>query len=220
MTSLIAPDPHPATPLSASVQLSRFELLAIRRSTQVILDVHAHLSFDAWRAAVIRETAVAVGADSGMFVMRADDVRTSILTQDISRIEEYVPRVKEFDSRLDLWGRQLRFTAWSRAMLWGRHLHEMKRSTYYNEFIRPIRGFDTIGLTVPASATGELANLNWFHGSERGIPFGARGLAIVSLLEPAFRVGVALAVTAHRLTSQPHRTKNELGMRRLIYPPL
>jgi hypothetical protein len=133
-----------------SIHLSRFELLAIRRASHVMLDVAAYLGFDEWRAAVVKETVNALGADSGMFVMRADDARTSIITQDISRIDEYVPRVKDFDSRLDLWGRQLRFVTWCRAMLWGRHLHEMKRSTYYNEFIRPIHGFDTIGLTVPA----------------------------------------------------------------------
>jgi len=183
--------------LARGIHMSASDIVKVRSAMHVLLSGPTFDSLDAWRSAVLRETVTLLGADSAMFMLRSADGQGSMVVQDIPRIDEYIPRTNEFEPRIRLWDRQLTHVVWSRAMLWGRLLPDMKTSTYYNEFIRAVRGFDTVGLTVPIGESGELANLNWAHATERGIPFGDRGLALIALIEPAFRAGVAMALTSH-----------------------
>ena len=170
------------------------ELSALHDATQILLTPHEFSSSEEWRAASLRGVARVVGADLGMFITRGRNGETSITSDGLPRTDEYIPRVSGFDARLRLFNRQMQLITWSRASLWHRHLEEMRRSSYYQDYIRPIRGFDTIGLTVARGADGGIVSLHLNHDTERGTPFGDRGLALLRLLEPAFRTGVALGL--------------------------
>jgi DNA-binding CsgD family transcriptional regulator len=86
----------------------------------------------------------------------------------------------------------------------------MFRSEYYLDFVRPLRGFDTIGLTVSVDKEGSLATFHLHHASERGVRFGERGLALLRLIEPAFRVGVSLSLSGSAPTPLHRRRARDL----------
>ena len=57
-----------------------------------------------------------------------------------------------------------------------------------------MRAFDSIGVTVEVPRSGTLTSIQLNHDSLRGARFGRRGIALLRLLEPAFRVGIASAL--------------------------
>jgi DNA-binding CsgD family transcriptional regulator len=95
-------------------------------------------------------------------------------------------------------------------------LAEFYGSAYYNEWMKSIRAFDAIGLTVlpdprrrPAYET--VAQLLLHHERERGARFGPRGRAILDLLLPAFRAGVDAQRRLHALRSDLGRLLDATG---------
>lgn len=168
------------------------EYAALQRAMRVMLTPAAYPDFDAWRRDVRMITCELLGADNGMFVVRTK-AATSI-DSDLPRVQEYVPRSDPFDSRIRLWDRQVEQVVWNRPSLWGKFLPEMLRSSYYAEWVRPIRAFHTIGLSVIADTTNTLISLHLTREREREAGFGERGLMLLGLLEPAFRCGAATAL--------------------------
>lgn len=151
-----------------------------------------------------------LGADMGFFMYRSGTGVTDTVEQDIPRVEEYPTRVLSFALRLRLWERQQQQCVWSRPTLWGRHLQEMYRSEYYLDYVRALRGFDTVGLTVPIDKSGGLATFHLFHDSERGVRFGERGLELLRLIEPSFRVGVSLSLKGPTGASQTSQKRADI----------
>ncbi|MDB4891349.1 MAG: response regulator transcription factor [Gemmatimonadetes bacterium] len=176
------------------IYLSAADVTAFRVSIRALLTPDAHSDIDAWRMAVLRDVERFVGADLGAFMIWPAGSKPSLLSDGITRAEEYIPRVSTFDVRFRLFARQEELVVWSRASLWGRHFGEMCRSAYYQEWVIPVRAFDAIGLTIPLPGTNGHASLNIHHDSPRATRFGDRGLTLLSLLEPAFRTGMALAL--------------------------
>jgi len=164
---------------------------SVQAAIRVLLTPGAFESLDAWRRAVNRATRPLLDADMATFLLALGTTRSAV-SEEIGRIGEYVPQLTPLATQTRLLQRAQQLVVCDRESLWGLHLPEMLRSAYYNEFVRPIRAFDGINLTV---AGGDLyATLHFNHERERGPRFGARGLALLWLLEPAFRVGSRLAV--------------------------
>lgn len=178
--------------MSSGLHLRREELNAIHEGMTDLLTPGAHPTLDAWRTASLRSVGRALGADWGGFIVRDSRV-VEALAPENPRVVEYIPRSDPFDRQIGLWQRQTKLVVWSRPMLWGKHLTAMYRSPYFNEFARPVRAFDTIGLTVHDPGQ-PLTSLHFMHGSPLGKKFGDRGLALLRLLEPAMRVGAAAAL--------------------------
>jgi len=179
---------------SAGIFLSCAELRGVRDASQILLSPGEYQDRDEWRSIALRAVMNCLGADMGFFMYRSGAGVTDTIEQDIPRVDEYPARVLSFALRLGLWERQQEQCVWSRPTLWGRHLREMFKSEYYVDYVKALRGFDTVGLTVPIDKMGGLATFHLFHGSERGVRFGERGLALLRLIEPSFRVGVSLSL--------------------------
>ena len=197
-------------PTGTGMFFSSAELNGVRQASQVLLSPGEYANQDAWRADALRSVIDCLRADQGFFMYRSSSGEAHSVHQDIPRADEYPGRVVQFATRLRLWERQQELTVWSRPLLWRRHLGEMMQSEYYLDFVRPLRGFDTIGLTVPIDKEGGLATFHLHHASERGVRFGERGLALLRLIEPAFRTGVSLSLGARAPTSPGPRTTVDL----------
>jgi DNA-binding CsgD family transcriptional regulator len=178
--------------MSIILHLGPEEQRALQTALADLLFPAAQPSFDAWRGAVNASVSRILGADSAGFVVRAPNVLESY-SAETPRFVEYIERSDPHDRAIRLWSRQESLVVWSRPLLWGRHLAAMYRSSYYHDYVKQLRGFDTIGVTVRSRADAPLASLHFWHESERGIRFGDRGLAILRMIEPAFRAGLQSA---------------------------
>lgn len=175
------------------MRLSRHEQEELQHVLRVLLTAGNHDTFDDWRDAVNAAMKPLLGADLAAFVCFTDEA-AHMHSSDIARIDEYVPLTAAMDARIGLWERQRQQVVWNRRSLWGTHLEEMRRSEYYHDFIRPIRAFDTIGLTVELPASRRLASLHLCHDTEKGTRFGQRGIALLNLIAPVFRAGIGGAL--------------------------
>jgi DNA-binding CsgD family transcriptional regulator len=88
--------------------------------------------------------------------------------------------------------RSLSIDVWSRCALWG--AAELRHSEYYNDFARPNRLLDAMGISARARA--ERVRVSFISTrAVRGRTAGARRLGLLELLLPAFRTGVALSMS-------------------------
>lgn len=178
--------------MSERLSLRKEELTALHEGMTDLLTPAAHEDLYAWRSSFVRSIGTALGADWGLSVIRDPRVVESF-SPDKPRAVEYIGRSEPFEREIAIWQRQAELGVWNRPMLWGKYLEAMYRSSYYNEFARPLRAFDTIGLTIH-QAGQPLTSLHFMHQSPRGRKFGKRGLMLLKLLEPAMRVGSAAAL--------------------------
>lgn len=180
--------------MSGSLHLRGDDLRAMHHAMGVLLQPSVHATLNAWRAEVNRSVQRAVGADNGLFVIRAPGI-DEVFSEEQPKYSEYVPASTPWDTKIGLWQRQEALVVWSRPILWGKYLRDMYRSAYYHDFVKIVRGFDTIGLSIRVSPSAPLSSIHVMHGSERGMRFGERGLSMLRLLEPPFRVGMTAALS-------------------------
>jgi DNA-binding CsgD family transcriptional regulator len=82
----------------------------------------------------------------------------------------------------------------TREQIWGPMLEDYYRSAYYNEYIRSIRAFDAIGMSVPApgdiTASTIGHHLLCHHDRPHPEGFGPGALPLLEMLYPAFEAGI------------------------------
>jgi DNA-binding CsgD family transcriptional regulator len=158
--------------------------------------------FDDWSEASSESLRQLLGADKATFAISEGGHlhdRSEVIPQ--SALREYIQRYLVGD-KFGLLTRSLAFGAFNRELAWGARRREILRSPYWNELVRPTKAFDTIGLTATINSSAGLANLQFYHDKETGPTFGARGLAIVRAVYPAFAAGCRSWVAIHYYSQQ------------------
>jgi DNA-binding CsgD family transcriptional regulator/PAS domain-containing protein len=161
--------------------------------------------FDDWSREASEGLRRLLGGDKTTFVITGRGQlhnQSQVIPQ--PAVREYIERYLVGD-KFGLLTRSLAFGAFNRELVWGTHRKEILRSSYWHELVRPAKAFDTIGLSATVQTAAELANLQFYHDQESGPTFGARGLAILRAVYPAFASGcrswAALQGYAQQLSS-------------------
>jgi DNA-binding CsgD family transcriptional regulator len=188
---LVSPEPsrHETDELSP-IAFTRREQDALRASFAILLSPLDAIDANAWRSDVARTLAGLLGADRAVFqldlpgtpVLYSEDYRKSTL-------DDYVNHYHAIDvgrKRRDALG----IEAWNRWLLHGRDLRKFWESEIHRDFLVPNKILDSMGLTVKVRGAASPASV-FFHSEKLGRPeFGERGVALLSMLLPAFKAGV------------------------------
>jgi DNA-binding CsgD family transcriptional regulator len=146
-----------------------------------------------WESQVVSGAMELLGADKCMLVIpRGGPFQPTWRNYDAEQLRAYPAAVARLDRKLHFWRRHAQLRVYDRQALWRGVEDVYYRSSYYNEHIVPARCYDAIGLAAcigvrPSENT--VAKLLMHHDSPRGRTFGARGLALLRLLYPAFNAG-------------------------------
>jgi DNA-binding CsgD family transcriptional regulator len=171
------------------VRLSSRQIRELHRVGGILASPLAFESIDAWRCSITAQTKPLIGADLVSFLLPTATTPVLSHEQWTAAAGDY-PRLKaELDVRYGLRERELQLRVWNRDLLWKGWLDELYASPYYNEFIRPLKCFDALAMTVNVPGSVLNATLYCHHESERGRRFGAHGLGLLDVLYPAFAAG-------------------------------
>lgn len=184
----------------AALSLNSRDVRRLQHAAGILASPLAFATTDDWRRAVTAEIKPLLGADLASFLLPT--AATPMMSEDQlpTSVHEY-PRIKsELDARFGFPRRELELRVWSRDLLWASWLEELYGGWYYNEYIRPLRCFDAVAMTVDVPGSALNAALYCHHERETGPRFGARGLAVLGILYPAFAAGTRAVATfdAHR----------------------
>ncbi|MFL5639575.1 MAG: response regulator transcription factor [Gemmatimonadaceae bacterium] len=101
--------------------------------------------------------------------------------------------------KYDVFQRTEDLGAWTRSTLWGKHIGDFLRSSYYHEFARPLHSLDGVGVSMVMG--GMHVGLQLHRDSIRGGGCGVRELALLRLLLPSFEVGLGIAMAYFRVSN-------------------
>ena len=175
-------------------------------------------SVDGWRAAVTRSIKPLIDADMATFQLPVAGGRT-FYTEDVDAElvnARYVPLADPIHRKFQLWHKQVELGVWNRSVLFGPHIRTLYQSAYYEEFLLPLRAYDSIGLTVPLPTFPD-ATLYFHHESPHGRRFGRRGLSLLRLLRDAFSAGVTLQLSMAAQRSSLVRVLDEVSDAVLLF---
>lgn len=193
-----------------SVVLSSFDLRQLAVAIELLVSPADHDTLDGWRRAVNRQLGGMLGADSMGFMMPVvDGLYLFSEEHDPAELAKY-PGLLPPPMRdgTPLWTRFLQLGTGTLAQTYGRDFDLYTGGAYYNEFAAPNGAHDTLMTAFALDglhewACGELppiAALQFWHQDPAGRKFGAREVALLGAVLPAFRAGVqaALAIGGER----------------------
>jgi DNA-binding CsgD family transcriptional regulator len=163
---------------------------ALRAAFAVLLSPLDSIDAQTWRGEVGRTLCDLLGADRSSFQLEMPGVPL-LYSEDYSQstLDAYVDYYKDIDigrQRRDALGAEV----WNRWLLHGRDLRNFWESEIHRDFLVPNRILDSMGLTVKVRGASMPATL-FFHRDKPGTAeFGERGVALLSMLLPAFKAGV------------------------------
>ncbi|MGH7604298.1 MAG: response regulator transcription factor [Gemmatimonadaceae bacterium] len=171
-----------------SLALSSTETKLLQSALRVLAAPLAYPDLPSWSAVATQHCAAFLRADQALFgLMRSD---TMIVFGHGAYTSEAVQSYTEYYWRHDFVLTERRFQlgreTYHRDMLY--RPGEMQRDPVYNEWSRPNRFCDTIGMSVEAT-NPTLAGIHFYHDTETG-EYRARGVELLDLLLPAFKVGI------------------------------
>lgn len=158
----------------------------------------AAASFEHWLAEVNRSLKELIGADKAAFMFPPEGgiVRASSDEFASPALESYMrDHLPQIERRWNTRTRTVKLQVFNRRLLYGEHLREMYRSSYYNELVLPTRAFDAIGMALALESPSKVVNLLLHHDRPTGRRFGSRALDLLRLVYPAFCSGVHVART-------------------------
>ena len=191
MSSLTRPEltrlrPEELTPIGFTER----EQDALRAAFAVLLSPLDSIDAQTWRGEVGRTLCDLLGADRSSFQLEMPGIPL-LYSEDYpqSTLDAYVDYYKDIDigrQRRDALGAEV----WNRWLLHGRDLRSFWESEIHHDFLVPNRILDSMGLTVKVRGASMPATL-FFHRDKPGTAeFGERGVALLSMLLPAFKAGV------------------------------
>lgn len=171
---------------------------------QALLSPLEYAHVDDWRRTVNDRMRALLGADMASFLLTVEGARRLYSCELPHYAEEFPDLVDPLDKKFDVWRRHVELGVCNRETLWRPFRDRYYRSSYYNDFVVPMRSFDYVGMSIPLNGTpsgSSVASLLFHHERETGPKFGERGLSLLRIAFPAFKAGVR---TLARL--QQHRT--------------
>jgi DNA-binding CsgD family transcriptional regulator len=191
MSSLTRPQvTRPTSEDITPIGFTRREQDALRAAFAVLLSPLDSIDAQTWRGDVARCLSDLLGADRAAFQLEMPGIPL-LYSEDYPQatLDAYVDYYKDIDvgrQRRDALGAEV----WNRWLLHGRDLRNFWESEIHRDFLVPNRILDSMGLTVKVRGASMPASL-FFHREKPGTAeFGERGVALLSMLLPAFKAGV------------------------------
>jgi len=163
---------------------------ALRAGLAVLLSPLDSIDAQTWRGEVGRTLCDLLGADRSSFQLELPGIPL-LYSEDYPQttLDAYFDYYKDIDigrQRRDALGAEV----WNRWLLHGRDLRNFWESEIHHDFLVPNRILDSMGLTVKVRGASMPATL-FLHSDKPGsAEFGERGVALLSMLLPAFKAGV------------------------------
>ena len=172
------------------IGFSQREQDALRAAFAVLLSPLDFVDAETWRGEVGRALCDLLGADRSSFQLEMPGIPI-LYSEDYlqATLDAYVDYYRDIDigrQRRDALGAEV----WNRWLLHGRDLRDFWESEIHQDFLVPNRILDSMGLTVKVRGASMPATI-FFHRDKPGTAeFGERGVALLSMLLPAFKAGV------------------------------
>ena len=166
----------------------------IATSLSLLVSPAAYADADSWRCAAARDLCCLIGADAALIAMEGGGPAAfHAIDLDSGIVRAYEDHYASVDLGIAR-QRSLSIDVWCRRDLW--KAAELHRSEYYNDFARPNRLHDALGIAAFVGSRRIRISLLCTRMASARESNAAR-LRLLELVLPAFRTGVALSMTAH-----------------------
>ena len=197
-----------------TLTLTTHEQKLLTSCLDVLLSPFAYESHGAWRRDVCRALKQLLGAEQATFVFDLPNEETFFSEEiDATVLQTYPASIRPLDQKWDVSARHTELGVYNRRLLWGPHYAAFLRSEYYNDYLRPNRALDAIGLAYAPDnrpQIGRMPNII-LHQSDREEPFGDRELELLRIVYPAFRTIAHLLQTLSASAPQLIRLLDGMG---------
>jgi len=197
-----------------TLSLSHSDQSLLAAATRALVSPLVQPTFEHWLREVNHTVKEVLWADKAsiMFPLSNGDVRTASDEFPAKVLVDYArERLPDQERRWGIRRRSVALGAWSRRLIYGTQLKALYRSEYYNEYLVPNGAFDAVGLTTALDSPDQVVNLYFHHDRPTGRRFGARGLALLRMLYPAFKAGVQASRTLFQQRDLIERLTDALG---------
>jgi DNA-binding CsgD family transcriptional regulator len=164
----------------------------VQAAIRTLLVCEPHRSLTDWRLAAHRAVRLLVDGDMAMSYMGAHPFE-AVISEEAPRVSEFPSRAAPMVSRFNVFERSERLAVWSRSTLWRGHMREFMRSSYYQDFARPLHSIDGVGLSV--NLQGIHASLQIHRDSKRTAILTDREVGLLRLVLPAFEAAISIATS-------------------------
>jgi DNA-binding CsgD family transcriptional regulator len=163
----------------------------VQAAIRALLVCAPHESLTDWRLAAHRAVRLLVDGDMAMSYIGTQPFE-AVISEEAPRVSEFPSRAAPMVTRFNVFERSERLGVWSRATLWRGHMRDFLRSSYYQDFARPLHSIDGVGLSV--NMRGVHASLQ-IHRDSKHAGLGDREVRLLRLLLPAFEAGIDIATS-------------------------
>lgn len=185
----------------------------VQAAIRTLLVCTPHQSLTDWRLAAHHAVRLLVDGDGGMSYIGTQPFE-AVISEEAPRVSEFPSRAGPMVTRFNVLERSERLGVWSRATLWRGHMREFLRSSYFQDFARPLHAIESVGLSV--NMRGTHASLQIFRDSKH-VGLGDREVRLLRLLLPAFEAGIDIATSYFSAPSRPIRLRpSPAQMERLL----
>ncbi len=184
-----------------SLTLSSADVTRYRAASTALLSPLDASSFDGWRTDCLTCMKNLSGADAAAFNVPVAGYELIHTDRDDTRraIDAYVDYYHRFDFGLHQKRKELGLEVFNLESIYDPA--ELWKIPIQNEWAVPYRLLDCLAMGFEVNGGFGMASLHLYHNTSRARPFGDTGLAVLGLMLPAFKAGVATA----RMLEQ-HRT--------------
>lgn len=186
--------------------LSAADQRNVQAAIRTLLMCASHESLTDWRLAAHRAVRLLVDGDMAMSYIGTHPFE-AVISEEAPRVSEFPSRAAPMVTKFNVFERSERLGVWSRSSLWRGHMRDFLRSSYYQDFARPLHSIDGVGLSV--NMRGVHASLQ-IHRDSKLAGLGAREVRLLRLLLPAFEAGTEIATSHFSAPGAPLRLTTPL----------
>lgn len=177
----------------ATLSLSQSDQTRVTNVVEALLSPLDFADEFEWRRNVNRLVQPLIGADVVTFVLAVGGRADTFSEQRANEVRKYAGymRSEEVDKAFHARVRRLRVV--TREAAWGRDITHLRQTRYWNEFVRPLRLYDSLTMCVPTGPRLQLedtAQIIFNHDHPSRVGFREREVALARLMYPALKAGV------------------------------
>lgn len=183
-----------------ALSLTTRELALLESALTTLQSPLDYSTVSEWRAACRHQIGVLLGADKSTSLLPMPGERPEEVDPDDAKAASaYIEYYHVFDTGFLQRRRELGLEVhhWSEVY----DLSTLRKTEIYNDWSRPHGLLDATGMTFDFPDAPFPAAMLFYHSKEGSTPFGARGVALLRLLLPAFKAGVHCCVQLARSRS-------------------
>ena len=175
----------------ADLVLTAADQRNVQSAIRSLLGCAQHDSLIDWRLATHRAIKRLIDGDMVMSYIGAAPFE-AVISEEATRVSEFPARAGPMVSRFNVFERSEQLVVWSRSTLWQGRMREFLRSSFYQDFARPLHSIDGVGISIKVK--GVHASVQIHRDSKLGGPLREREVGLLRMLLPAFEVGTEMAL--------------------------